>query len=66
MSTEIVSSEKFRAAFHEYINRAHYAEDVFIVQRRKKPMAVVMSIEEWELVKDKLIENKEGNDENIT
>ncbi len=58
MSAKRLSTSEARQQFAELINRAAYRGERFVVQRRKKPVAAVIPIEEYELL-ERMIEHRE-------
>jgi prevent-host-death family protein len=58
MSAKRLSTSEARRQFAELINRAAYRGERFVVQRRKKPVAAVIPIEEYELL-ERMIEQRE-------
>ncbi len=59
MSAKRLSTSEARQQFAELINRAAYRGERFVVQRRKKPVAAVIPIEEYELL-ERMIEQREN------
>jgi len=44
---EHISSRDFRLGYGEYMNRARYGHEQFIIDRHAKPIAVLIGIEEY-------------------
>ncbi len=59
MSAKRLSTSEARQQFAELINRAAYRGERFVVQRRKKPVAAVIPIEEFEFL-ERMIEEREN------
>ncbi len=58
MATKRLSTSEARQQFADLINRAAYRGERFVVQRRKKPVAALIPIEEYELL-ERIIEKRE-------
>jgi len=59
MSAKRLSTSEARQQFADLINRAAYKGERFVVHRRKKPVAAVIPIEEYDLL-EKIIEEREN------
>jgi prevent-host-death family protein len=59
MSAKRLSTSEARQQFAELINRAAYKGERFVVHRRKKPVAAVIPIEEYDFL-EKIIERREN------
>lgn len=59
MSAKKLSVSEARQQFAELINRAAYRGERFVVQRRRKPVAAVIPMEEYELL-ERIIEEREN------
>jgi prevent-host-death family protein len=59
MGAKRLSTSEARQQFADLINRTAYRGERFLVQRRKKPVAAVIPIEEYELL-EKVIEEREN------
>ena len=59
MSAKRLSTSEARQQFAELINRTAYKGERFVVQRRKKPVAAVIPIEEFDFL-EKMIEAREN------
>lgn len=59
MSAKRLSASEARQQFAELINRTAYKGERFVVQRRKKPVAAVIPIEEFDFL-EKMIEAREN------
>jgi prevent-host-death family protein len=59
MSAKKLSTSEARQQFAELINRTAYKGERFVVHRRKKPVAAVIPIEEYDLL-EKIIEEREN------
>ncbi len=58
MSAKRLSTSEARQQFAEVVNRAAYRGERFVVQRRKKPVAALIPIEEYEFL-ERMIEQRE-------
>jgi prevent-host-death family protein len=59
MSAKRLSTTEARQQFAELINRTAYKGERFLVQRRKKPVAAVIPVEEFDFL-EKMIEEREN------
>ncbi len=59
MSAKRLSTSVARQQFADLINRAAYRGERFVLQRRKKPVAAVIPIEEYDFL-ERMIEEREN------
>jgi len=59
MTAKRVSTSAARQQFADLINRAAYRGERFVLQRRKKPIAAVIPIEEYDFL-ERMIEEREN------
>jgi prevent-host-death family protein len=59
MTAKHLSTSVARQQFADLINRAAYRGERFVVQRRRKPVAAVIPIEEYEFL-ERMIEEREN------
>ena len=59
MSAKRLSTSAARQQFADLINRAAYRGERFVLQRRKKPVAAVIPIEEYDFL-ERMIEEREN------
>ena len=59
MSAKRLSTSAARQQFAELINRTAYRGERFVLQRRKKPVAAVIPIEEYDFL-ERMIEEREN------
>jgi len=59
MTAKRVSTSVARQQFADLINRAAYRGERFVLQRRKKPIAAVIPIEEYDFL-ERMIEEREN------
>ena len=59
MSVKRLSTSAARQQFAELINRTAYRGERFVLQRRKKPVAAVIPIEEYDFL-ERMIEAREN------
>jgi prevent-host-death family protein len=59
MSAKRLSTSEARQQFAELINRTAYKGERFVMLRRKKPVAAVIPIEEYDFL-EKIIEQREN------
>lgn len=59
MSAKRLSTSDARQQFADLINRTAYRGERFVLQRRKKPVAAVIPIEEYDFL-ERMIEEREN------
>jgi len=59
MAAKRVSTSAARQQFADLINRAAYRGERFVLQRRKRPIAAVIPIEEYDFL-ERMIEEREN------